>query len=67
MDNWIDVTDRLPKSKQDVLLWVVAHIYEGVDLGYLHSGEWITYGDRYQTTVTHWMPLPNPPKTDSNG
>jgi hypothetical protein len=64
MDNWIDVNDRLPDSEEEVLLWVVTPTYERADLGYLDSGKWVVYSHELFPKVTHWMPFPNPPKTD---
>ena len=36
----------------------------GKQLWYKYDGE---YGDYEVTNVTHWMPLPEPPKEDTNG
>ena len=71
---WIPVTERLPDNKEHD--WVLAQIVE--DNGYMHipkvmeyrqsKNDWFeeTYGwlseHNGMFTVTHWMPLPNPPK-----
>ena len=73
---WISVKDRLPDNKEHD--WVLAQVVE--DNGYMHiprvmeyrqlKNDWFeeTYGWLSEHngvfTVTHWMPLPNPPKGD---
>lgn len=68
---WISVDDRLPELLQDVLC------YRGNFKGdlmntytYLGQGMWKDdYGINYSTEedgITHWMPLPTPPKEDKN-
>ena len=53
---WISVKDRLPEDGQDVLVWDDGGFaYIDVRL----CGTW-KYGGNYG--VTHWMPLPEPPK-----
>ena len=57
---WISVKDRLPKTDCDVLVY---HVGNGI-------GSWIEiarcFGDQHARqwvgSVTHWMPLPEPPK-----
>ena len=71
---WISVKDRLPDNKEHD--WVLAQVVE--DNGYMHiprvmeyrqaKDDWFeeTYGWLSEHnglfSVTHWMPLPNPPK-----
>lgn len=64
---WIPVTERLPEDRSNVL--VVAYWNErwGVYMGWCapKRAEWsvhIGIGDRNDVAVTHWMPLPEPPK-----
>ena len=64
---WIPVKERLPKDRSNVL--VVAYWYErwGVYMSWCapERAEWnvhVGIGDRNDVTVTHWMPLPEPPK-----
>lgn len=57
---WISVEERMPKELQTVI------IYNGdVDVAYYGYGYFETI-DQYETYiidgVTHWMPLPEPPK-----
>ena len=71
---WISVKDRLPDNKE--YDWVLAQVVE--DNGFMHiptvmeyrqsKNDWFeeTYGwlsdHNGAFTVTHWMPLPLPPK-----
>lgn len=61
-ENWIKVTDRLPDEKEskDYLIIFNGRNHFGFfnnDLFYLGDG---SYSVLYK--VTHWMPLPEPPK-----
>ena len=74
VQKWISVKDRLPDNKEHD--WVLAQVVE--DNGYMHiprvmeyrqaKDDWFeeTYGWLSEHnglfSVTHWMPLPNPPK-----
>ena len=74
VQEWISVKDRLPDNKEHD--WVLAQVVE--DNGYMHipkvmeyrqsKKDWFeeTYGWLSEHnglfTVTHWMPLPEPPK-----
>ena len=74
VQEWISVEDRLPDNKEHD--WVLAQVVE--DNGYMHiprvmeyrqlKNDWFeeTYGWLSEHngvfTVTHWMPLPKPPK-----
>ena len=56
---WIPVTERLPEERKWVLIYT--------EIGRTLVAAW--YGDGWGTTsfvalnnVTHWMPLPEPPK-----
>jgi hypothetical protein len=64
---WISVKDRLP----DVIGWYL--IYNGNQISmafYFHPGEkykynvsgWVVDNEDYADKVTHWQPLPSPPK-----
>jgi len=62
---WIEVKDRLPEEDQRVIYWFE---HTGVHYGkftmtehgacFYGPGGWLT------DDVTHWMPLPDPPKKD---
>ena len=74
VQEWISVKDRLPDNKEHD--WVLAQVVE--DNGYMHiprvmeyrqaKDDWFeeSYGWLSEHnglfSVTHWMPLPNPPK-----
>ena len=74
VQEWISVNERLPDNKE--YDWVLAQVVE--DNGYMHiprvmeyrqaKDDWFeeTYGwlsdHNGVFTVTHWMPLPKPPK-----
>ena len=76
VQEWISVKDRLPDNKEHD--WVLAQVVE--DNGYMHIPKVMEYrqlrNDWFEETygwlsehnglfsVTHWMPLPNPPKGD---
>jgi hypothetical protein len=67
MSEWISVEDRLPDEKTFVPGTDVSHVIasDGVFvLGVLYRKE-KGFGDmrcNELTNVTHWMPLPEPPK-----
>ncbi len=62
---WISVKERLPEANEDVAI-----IYRMGDCTYLRIGwlrktemRWMQAGlGVIEGTVTHWMPLPEPPK-----
>ena len=62
MPEWISVTDRLPPNANDVLVFSD----ECIDIGYLSPSRklWIVYST-HGNCVTHWMPLPEPPKEEA--
>ena len=61
--DWISVKDRLPDKFQPVIICRSNKAGEKkVEAGMLDVGEWWKiYGTRTKS-VTHWMPLPEPPK-----
>ena len=56
---WIPCSERLPKEKQRV---IVRCATVGTTVGWILWGEWMTDLGRECADVTHWMPLPQPPK-----
>lgn len=65
---WIPVTERLPEPKQKVL---VATYLGGVYYGFMEPrGKFYTANNTladswcWEPDVTHWMPLPQPPKEE---
>ena len=68
---WIPVTERLPQSEGTYLVCTnrgsvyASHFYPEFVFrdGYVREPQWSQRGN---VTVTHWMPLPEPPKEDNN-
>jgi len=62
---WISVKERLPKEGEEVLVFGYWHEKFQPLMCYLsphRKGEWFTTVAGQQVyTVTHWMPLPDPP------
>lgn len=63
MDKWVSVEERMPDRFQTVI--VCREKSKGeyiVEQGFLDVGNWWkVYGTRTKR-VTHWMPLPAPPR-----
>ena len=67
MTDWISVKDRLPKAKETVIGYEAA--FDSIGLVYREpdSETFIDCDGFYSLdTVTHWMPLPEPPKGAAN-
>jgi hypothetical protein len=69
LPRWIPVTERLPEDRSDVLVVAYWHERWGVYMGWCAPERvaWsvhIGIGDRSDIAVTHWMPLPEPPKEE---
>ena len=56
---WISVEERLPENDDAVLI-----MDNGIGMGYynIYSDEWTDCETADTIRVTHWMPLPEPPK-----
>ncbi|MBR5874526.1 MAG: DUF551 domain-containing protein [Oscillospiraceae bacterium] len=64
MAEWISVKDRLPEDDADYLVWV-ADACTVERAMYYGDGEWLTEDlENLTRLVTHWMPLPEPPKEE---
>lgn len=64
---WIPVEERLPEDPVKKVLVFVPHTHgDIVDAGrYLGADNWVLEGWHLtQNAVTHWMPLPEPPKEE---
>lgn len=73
---WISVKDRLPDDKKDgetVLAIVSGKLHKNITLchalmtaGYFPGEGWVVneYPEWENPTITHWMPLPEPPEED---
>lgn len=64
---WINVQDRLPNPDQKVLCFADSEIYlceymESHEEKYFYSEVWDYNTSRKRPEITHWMPLPKPPK-----
>lgn len=62
VQEWISVTERLPESRKESVL--IALRWGEVDIGWCEDGRWRSeFVNEYEDgEVTHWMPLPSPPK-----
>ena len=66
---WIPVTERLPESEGTYLVYTnrgsvyASHFYEKKVFrdDYVREPQW---SQRGKVEVTHWMPMPEPPKED---
>ena len=66
-NEWVSVEEKLPEDRGDVLVMAYWHECWQVMVGWYNEihRHWriITlYGEKETTGVTHWMPLPKPPK-----
>lgn len=64
-NEWVSVEDRLPAPTENPVL-----VYDGTGVGI--NMAWYSYamGWKYRTglpgvEITHWMPLPEPPKEEA--
>ena len=75
---WISVTERLPKSRDWGLVWHTGYktpkkakyIYEVCKEFVFDGGGGVWDIDGWKDlegVVTHWMPLPEPPKEETDG
>ena len=71
MSEWIDVKDRLPEKFTSVLCHCKSTCREGecATIGSFDNGFWFLQDGvgrqsfpHHYWEVTHWMPLPEPPK-----
>lgn len=63
MPKWISVNERLPEN-QFIVLAYVHHSYELVRWNEYEEIWEHEFGWFNKDEVTHWMPLPEPPKED---
>lgn len=63
-DGWISVKDRMPEEFTSVIVHVPGeNQWSTVREAYFARGGWCTRIGIFSTDdVTHWMPLPEPPK-----
>ena len=62
-EKWIPVTERLPDEGRHVLAWSeVGDVYE---TAFWNGVRWIVTWEHDEFVgVTHWMPLPEPPREE---
>lgn len=61
MSEWISVKDRLPAPNTWVLVYAKQGSYMNLRIDYICNGRWF-----FSMMVTHWMPLPEPPESESD-
>ncbi len=63
---WISVKDQMPK--EDEWLYLGSSLFGTTTWGICMDGEFVNPDQNYLKIegVTHWMPLPEPPKTGEN-
>ena len=60
--DWVSVNDMLPEAEVPVLVWTAGRSHEILNRQTGQSaGLWILARDGAYVSVTHWMPLPEPP------
>jgi hypothetical protein len=64
MMEWISVKDRLPEKNTTVIVCSISDGHIQIKDFKGDEKNWIT---NYLEKVTHWMPLPEPPKDSTNG
>lgn len=69
---WISVEEQLPKRDQEVLAWNGSKMFvasrwwfdEKPENKYFKATICTCCDQEYDKKITHWMPLPEPPKDD---
>ena len=66
---WISVEERLPEADVEVLVVVKIGDRVSVVTDRIYANKWFNYGKigHLPGYVTHWMPLPEPPKMKGGG
>jgi hypothetical protein len=68
-DDWIKCSEKIPENGKNVLIAIKNNRYSWIDIGYIDGdGYWTVDGEPWDResdpAITHWMPLPMPPKED---
>ena len=68
---WISVEERLPEDCKHVLVFMRRNVVPGwsvdywhIDTDWLDDGNWSKNPTGGYFNITHWMPLPEPPKEE---
>ena len=68
MSEWISVKDRLPEYMCGVIVYIESLCGKNfIDKDIFVNNVFHYQEDNPYINVTHWMPLPEPPKEPSNG
>jgi hypothetical protein len=62
VQKWIPVTERLPEYGEIVLAFGKRHATSGMFRGTTSKPNWWHWKGNTYKDVSHWMPLPEPPK-----
>ena len=64
VQRWIPVSERLPKVRQRILVYCESKTIEMHVTACTYMGGYLGHEQfsRHVRNVTHWMPLPEPPK-----
>lgn len=70
--NWISVKDQLPPINTNVILYDGSEVFSGdMNINFEGKQYWgnqpcdgMCYGWYKKNPITHWMPLPEPPKDE---
>lgn len=65
MSDWISVKDRLPKAPMLVLVYVKHPSGAWITTDVWIGDRWLENADEAEHEITHWMPLPVPPKEEA--
>jgi hypothetical protein len=59
---WISINEKMPPAGEDVLTVTITGVRT---IGWTHkNGEWAEWELENTWDITHWMSLPDPPKTE---
>ena len=64
---WIPVSERLPEADKNVLVCTIHGSFKVARCNFYKNGtevSWATNDGLGERAITHWMPLPEPPKED---
>lgn len=65
---WISVEERLPEDGKNVLIFVrTMSRWWHMEVDWHTGNSWYNNAETNWNKITHWMPLPEPPKEESKG